>query len=68
MQRCSNLLGVPMNNIFPVKNYHEESDTDVNMDVLILKALDQIVNVANDALIELNPCDENEWRHFSPLH
>ncbi|XP_053332625.1 interferon-induced protein 44-like [Clarias gariepinus] len=60
MQQCSNLLGVPMNNIFPVKNYHEESDTDVNMDVLILKALDQIVNIANDALIELNPCDENE--------
>ncbi|KAM9454904.1 interferon-induced protein 44-like isoform 2-T2 [Clarias gariepinus] len=60
MQRCSNLLGVPMNNIFPVKNYHEESDTDVNMDVLILKALEQIVNVANDALTELNHCDENE--------
>ncbi|XP_053332621.1 interferon-induced protein 44-like [Clarias gariepinus] len=60
MQQCSNLLGVPMNNIFPVKNYHEELDTDVNMDVLILKAFDQIVNVANDALIDLNHCDENE--------
>ncbi|KAM9454925.1 interferon-induced protein 44-like [Clarias gariepinus] len=60
MQNCSHRLGVPMNNIFPVKNYHEESDTDVNMDVLILKALDQIVNLANDALIDLNACDKNE--------
>ncbi|KAM9454857.1 interferon-induced protein 44-like [Clarias gariepinus] len=60
MQECSNRLGVPMNNIFPVKNYHEESDTDVNMDVLILKALEQIVNVANDALKNLNHCDKIE--------
>ncbi|XP_076879287.1 interferon-induced protein 44-like isoform X1 [Brachyhypopomus gauderio] len=50
MQECSNCLGVPMNHIFPVKNYHEEIDTDDDMDILILKALDQIVNIANDAL------------------
>ncbi|XP_076852009.1 interferon-induced protein 44-like [Brachyhypopomus gauderio] len=50
MQVCSNNLGIPMNYIFPVKNYHEEIDTDDDMDVLILKALDQIVNIANDAL------------------
>ncbi|KAF4074917.1 hypothetical protein AMELA_G00228790 [Ameiurus melas] len=50
MQECSNLLGIPMSNIFPVKNYHEEVDTDDDMDVLILKALDQIVNVADDVL------------------
>ncbi|KAI5090246.1 interferon-induced protein 44 isoform X3 [Silurus meridionalis] len=52
MQECSNLLGVPMCNIFPVKNYHDEVDTDNYIDVLILKALDQIVNLANDALVE----------------
>lgn len=50
MQECSNLVGVPMNYIFPVKNYHEEMDTDDDMDALILKALDQIVSVAFDAL------------------
>ncbi|XP_062866883.1 interferon-induced protein 44-like [Trichomycterus rosablanca] len=49
MQECSNLLGIPMNHIFPVKNYHEEIDPVNDMDVLILKALDQIVNIANDA-------------------
>ncbi|XP_062866882.1 interferon-induced protein 44-like [Trichomycterus rosablanca] len=49
MQECSNLVGIPMNHIFPVKNYHEEMDTKNDMDVLILKALDQIVHIANDA-------------------
>ncbi|KAI5611121.1 interferon-induced protein 44-like isoform X2 [Silurus asotus] len=52
MKECSNRLGVPMNNIFPVKNYHEEVDTDDDLDFLILKALDQIVNIADDALVK----------------
>ncbi|XP_057188332.1 interferon-induced protein 44-like isoform X2 [Triplophysa rosa] len=51
MQECSNLLGVPMNYIFPVKNYHEEIDTDDDTDVLILRALTQIVQTANDKLV-----------------
>ncbi|XDV53775.1 hypothetical protein PO909_022201 [Leuciscus waleckii] len=50
MQVCSDKIGVPMNHIFPVKNYSEEIDTDDDADVLILKALDQIVNLANDRL------------------
>ncbi|XP_060755416.1 interferon-induced protein 44-like [Neoarius graeffei] len=57
MQNCSHLLGIPVNHIFPVKNYHEEVDTHDDMDVLILKALEQIVNLANDALESQN-CDE----------
>ncbi|KAI5090245.1 interferon-induced protein 44-like isoform X2 [Silurus meridionalis] len=52
MKECSDRLGVPMNNIFPVKNYHEEVDTDDDLDFLILKALDQIVNIADDALVK----------------
>ncbi|KAB5523237.1 hypothetical protein PHYPO_G00150180 [Pangasianodon hypophthalmus] len=60
MQECSNLLGVPMSYIFPVKNYHEEVDTDDDMDVLILKALDQFVNIANDALTEQTSGDKSE--------
>ncbi|KAI5090244.1 interferon-induced protein 44, partial [Silurus meridionalis] len=50
MEVCRNLVGVPMNHIFPVKNYHEEMDTNNDMDALILKALDQIVNIAYDAM------------------
>lgn len=50
MDYCCNNVGVPMNHIFPVKNYHNEIDTDDLMDVLILKALDQIVYLANERL------------------
>lgn len=57
MQKCSILLGVPMNHIFPVKNYHEEIDTDNDTDVLILRALTQIVNIANDKLVRSLSCD-----------
>ncbi|KAF4107915.1 hypothetical protein G5714_010674 [Onychostoma macrolepis] len=52
MHLCSKIIGVPMNCIFPVKNYHDEIDVDDDVDVLILKAFDQIVNVANDRLRE----------------
>ncbi|XP_073722333.1 interferon-induced protein 44-like isoform X2 [Misgurnus anguillicaudatus] len=47
MEKCSIEVGVPMTNIFPVKNYHDEIDTNDEVDVLILKAVDQIVRSAN---------------------
>ncbi len=50
MQECSNLVGVPVSLIFPVKNYHEEIDTQNDMDVLILRVLTQIVQTADDLL------------------
>ncbi|XP_051561563.1 interferon-induced protein 44 isoform X2 [Myxocyprinus asiaticus] len=48
MEECSLNLGVPVKCIFPVKNYHEEHAVDTKMDVLILDALLNIVNFAND--------------------
>ncbi|XP_060717093.1 interferon-induced protein 44-like [Tachysurus vachellii] len=60
MQGCSNVLGIPMSHIFPVKNYHKETDTSDDMDVLILKALDQIVNLANDQLENQTSCEKWE--------
>ncbi|KAA0722599.1 Interferon-induced protein 44 [Triplophysa tibetana] len=50
MQMCSYKVGMPMNSIFPVKNYHEEIETNDTIDVLILKALDQILHNADDRL------------------
>ncbi|XP_026063167.1 interferon-induced protein 44-like [Carassius auratus] len=50
MQECSNSVGVPVSHIFPVKNYHEESDTQNDIDVLILRALTHIVQIADDLL------------------
>ncbi|XP_073731937.1 interferon-induced protein 44-like [Misgurnus anguillicaudatus] len=46
VQFCSNKVGVPITSIFPVKNYHNEINTNDEVDVLILKALDQIVRSA----------------------
>ncbi|XP_052469992.1 interferon-induced protein 44-like [Carassius gibelio] len=50
MELCSAKLGVPLTNIFPVKNYHNEIDTEDDIDVLILKAFEQIVQLADDRL------------------
>ncbi|XP_051744088.1 interferon-induced protein 44-like isoform X4 [Ctenopharyngodon idella] len=52
MELCSTKIGVPLSNIFPVKNYHEEIDTEDDIDVLILKALEQIVQIADDRLLD----------------
>ncbi|XP_073732576.1 interferon-induced protein 44-like [Misgurnus anguillicaudatus] len=46
VQYCSIQVGVPITSIFPVKNYHNEINTNDEADVLILKALDQIVRSA----------------------
>ncbi|XP_014023063.2 interferon-induced protein 44 isoform X1 [Salmo salar] len=53
MQICSNELGFPMNCILPVKNYHEEEMLDDDMDILILNAMTQIMNFANDYIWDL---------------
>uniref|UniRef100_A0A672LQ09 Interferon-induced protein 44-like n=1 Tax=Sinocyclocheilus grahami TaxID=75366 RepID=A0A672LQ09_SINGR len=47
MELCSAKMGVPVSHIFPVKNYHNEINTNDNVDVLILKAFDQIVRSAD---------------------
>ncbi|XP_049329168.1 interferon-induced protein 44-like [Astyanax mexicanus] len=48
MHECSNRLGVPMNCIFPMKNYHEETVLNESVNLLMLEALKQIVIAAND--------------------
>ncbi|XP_073698787.1 interferon-induced protein 44-like [Garra rufa] len=50
MELCSTKVCVSMSHIFPVKNYHDEINTNDNVDVLILKAFDQIVRSANARL------------------
>ena len=49
MENCSIKFGVPMTCIYPVKNYHEEGNhVDEKMDRLILDALQNMVDYAND--------------------
>ncbi|XP_063074589.1 interferon-induced protein 44-like [Engraulis encrasicolus] len=54
MQECSKQLGVPMNYVYPVKNYHEETELRDDVDVLLLSALKQILTFANDHVQELD--------------
>ncbi|XP_066503056.1 interferon-induced protein 44-like [Hoplias malabaricus] len=48
MEECSNRLTVPINCIFPVKNYHKEIQLNEDINCLMLAALTQIVHWAND--------------------
>ncbi|XP_060754562.1 interferon-induced protein 44-like [Neoarius graeffei] len=48
MEECSVKLGVPMNCIFPVRNYHEQVTNDLHMDILILMAITNMIRFAND--------------------
>ncbi|KAK7162200.1 hypothetical protein R3I94_004753 [Phoxinus phoxinus] len=50
LEECSECTGIPVSHVFPVKSYHEEIDTQADIDVLILRALTHIVHVANDAM------------------
>ncbi|XP_036418099.1 interferon-induced protein 44-like isoform X2 [Colossoma macropomum] len=53
VQECSIKIGLPLNCIYPVKNYHAEITQDANIDALILMALRDIVNFANDYVEDL---------------
>lgn len=50
MEILSTTVGVPMNCIYPVKNYHEEINLKDEMDSLILSAMKNIINYGNDCL------------------
>ncbi|GAA6079935.1 interferon-induced protein 44-like [Tachysurus ichikawai] len=45
---CSNNVGIPLNAIYPVKNYAESITQDPDTDVLILTALRDILHFADD--------------------
>ncbi|XP_076153666.1 interferon-induced protein 44-like [Alosa pseudoharengus] len=53
IKHCSFNLGVPEYCIFPVKNYHDENCLNNDMDVLLLSALTNILNFANDHVAEM---------------
>uniref|UniRef100_A0A673AGT6 G domain-containing protein n=1 Tax=Sphaeramia orbicularis TaxID=375764 RepID=A0A673AGT6_9TELE len=44
----SKSLGIPLNYIFPVKNYHSEITPNDDLEMLILMALRQIINFGKD--------------------
>ncbi|XP_037605844.1 uncharacterized protein LOC119476544 isoform X2 [Sebastes umbrosus] len=48
MEEFSADVGIPMNCIFPVKNYHEEIDLNSDIDSLILSSLKSTINFGDD--------------------
>lgn len=52
VHKVSDLLGLQMNAIFPVKNYESEIDLDEDIDILALMALRQMLYLCED-------CTEN---------
>lgn len=50
MEKLSADVGIPMNCIFPVKNYHDEINLNNYTDALILSTLRNILDVGEDCL------------------
>ncbi|XP_036427328.1 interferon-induced protein 44-like [Colossoma macropomum] len=48
MEECSTRLGVPVNCIFPLKNYHEETNLNEELNCLMLEAFTQAVYSAHE--------------------
>ncbi|KAL0160362.1 hypothetical protein M9458_044087 [Cirrhinus mrigala] len=48
-------LGVPVSCVLPVKNYSQELELELNCDVLLLTALQQMLRFADDYLDDVDP-------------
>ncbi|XP_073700939.1 interferon-induced protein 44-like [Garra rufa] len=55
VQEVSSRLGVPVSCVLPVKNYSQELELELNCDVLLLSALQQMLNFAEDYLDDAGP-------------
>lgn len=54
----SDSLGIPLSCVLPVKNYSEELDLDQNTDILLLAAVEQMLNYA-DSFFENQPIEDH---------
>ncbi|XP_052395575.1 interferon-induced protein 44-like isoform X2 [Carassius gibelio] len=59
VQEVSSRLGVPVSCVLPVKNYSQELELELNCDVLLLTALQQMLNFADDYLDDVCPLEDN---------
>ncbi|XP_065326285.1 interferon-induced protein 44-like [Pelmatolapia mariae] len=50
IQQFSKRVGIPINCIFPVKNYHSETEVNPDIDAIIMNAMRRIIEIGNDSL------------------
>ncbi|KAK3105723.1 hypothetical protein FSP39_004276 [Pinctada imbricata] len=48
LSKISDCFGLPRGHIFPVKNYENETELDGNINILVLKALKQLLNFTDE--------------------
>ncbi|RXN20416.1 interferon-induced 44-like protein [Labeo rohita] len=58
VQEVSSRLGVPVSCVLPVKNYSQELELQLNCDILLLTALQQMLNFADDYLDDVCPTED----------
>ncbi|KTF80376.1 hypothetical protein cypCar_00048101 [Cyprinus carpio] len=59
VQEVSSWLGVPVSCVLPVKNYSQELELELNCDVLLLTALQQILRFADDYFDDIRSVEGN---------
>ncbi len=57
VQEVSSRLGVPVSCVLPVKNYSQELELELNCDVLLLSALQQMLRFADDYFDDIRPVE-----------
>ncbi|XP_073677122.1 interferon-induced protein 44-like isoform X1 [Garra rufa] len=58
VQEVSSWLGVPVSCVLPVKNYSQELELELNCDILLLTALQQMLNFADDYLDDVGQVED----------
>uniref|UniRef100_A0A671PB37 TLDc domain-containing protein n=1 Tax=Sinocyclocheilus anshuiensis TaxID=1608454 RepID=A0A671PB37_9TELE len=66
VQEVSSRLGVPVSCVLPVKNYSQELELELNCDVLLLTALQQMLRFADDYFDDIRPVEATK-EAFHPL-
>lgn len=52
LKRAAEITGLPRDHVFPVKNYESERNLNTKMDILLMEALRQILDFADEFMDE----------------
>lgn len=64
----SESLGIPLSFVLPLKNYNEELELNQDTDILLLTAVEQMLNYADSFFEDQEPSDQLElYRSNDPL-